>query len=603
MKTLWPGCALAAWLFVLSYGVYGLHPTQFQDEYVFCHGVYRDMPAGDILVRNWQSIGITRYTAHFVERWLLPRLADCYWVVHLYMVALHAVNSGLIGLLVRGRTGSAWAGLAAAVLFALWPTKNEAVYWAAQFNIQTGTALMLTGLLLWLRAEPNRPGWWVRAWPTPLLLFLSAQFCEQSVTAGCAIPALTFAFPAAGGTWAGALGRFVAQGFYVAAGVGLYAAIFLSTVRSDTVNAGQKPRHEVAPPTAMSGKARTVLADQLRVLPGGKLDREYWRGAWRQVPELFREHPVLFPAAAVLTLAAVLAWAVWGGPASAPAADLPTPAPGLDVPLGAAVFAVLFWLFAHVPLVASGDNLWLPFRLAYIPSVGVWTAAAVIGWAAAARWGSALPGWTAIPVRLALAAALAAPWTLINAIDGRQYVRQFEADDAQARQIIGLLADRPDTTRLHVLVGEVTDNYSQPLGVRHCDHIVNGWTLPWAAASLLYKYEPVDDLENSLEYHVHPVGSYIKGVMGPETVVRRTGTLYAFRLPPWSGDAPAREMPMIPVDAVRLLDRKGRTRLIPLPRMRELIAARGLTAGEPITYGVRDLVEFDEWLATLPRPE
>ncbi len=106
---------------------------------------------------------------------------------HLFMVLLHALNALLLFGLVRrmARARIAWA---AAALFALHPIHTEAVDWIASLPDLLVTAIALTGLLLYARAEGEARGSKIALHGA---IYLAALWTKET---GVVLAALYFAY-------------------------------------------------------------------------------------------------------------------------------------------------------------------------------------------------------------------------------------------------------------------------------------------------------------------------------------------------------------------------------------------------------------------------
>lgn len=72
-------------------------------------------------------------------------------------VALHALNAGLLALVLRRLTGRAGCSLAAGLLFAVHPVNVEVAAWASQLKTTLSTAFFLTGLLAYTQPAARWP--------------------------------------------------------------------------------------------------------------------------------------------------------------------------------------------------------------------------------------------------------------------------------------------------------------------------------------------------------------------------------------------------------------------------------------------------------------
>lgn len=577
--------AVLAWLFLIAYAAYGLWPTKFFDDYVFCHGVYRDMPLADVLQRNWQSTGVVRFLRAASERWLMPRLADHFWIAHLLAVGLHGLNAWLLYRLLMRRTGLFGLSFAAAGVFALWPLKNEAIFWAAQFNVSLGTSLMLAAGWLWLRAEPARPGWWLRAWPVPILLFLAGQFSEQAMTGGAALPLLSLSRHE-GEPWWRVPVRIGLQGLYAAAAIFLFAALFVSTVRTGNIdNLGLQERHKITEQGRWADKAQAVALRYGEALPALKMERTMLREGLRQVPRIWTDAPVGWTIVWLVTAAGLGFWLSRPAPSER---DLPAP-PLMWAAL--LLFSAAMWAFAQVPMLAA-ELSWSPMRTMVVPGMAQ-AVALVTLLVLPLRW--AAWKWPAAEDALertgrAGLGALLTVYALTDAADGRQYLRQYLADDAQARQITALLADVPAGPAVVMITDNPFKGFSQKRGLQDDFHIINGWSLPWTGVEMLRRHRP--DVEWSVL--VHPYPRNIPRWLTPEEVLPLRESLFAFRLPEWDERAAADQLLMEPVTSFVATDSAKRRREYALPRMRKIAASRGLQPAEPPLLGTEDVRNLPE---------
>ena len=127
------------------------------------------------------------HTSFWIEYHLWGSNAAGYHVVN---IVLHAVNSVLVGLVLR-RLAVPGAWLAAA-LFAAHPVHVESVAWVSERKNVLSLALSLGALLAWLRLSPpqfgiDQPTWSWRLYGLVALLFAGALL---SKTVACSLPAV-----------------------------------------------------------------------------------------------------------------------------------------------------------------------------------------------------------------------------------------------------------------------------------------------------------------------------------------------------------------------------------------------------------------------------
>ena len=116
---------------------------------------------------------------------------------HAVSVALHAVVVVLVFVLCRRFSGMNRAALFSALLFALLPSSNEAIAWAASVGDLWATGLVIASVLLAVTASGkkrnNGVGWWMGSL-TALILGCTAK--ETAVVAALLAPAAAWLFGA-----------------------------------------------------------------------------------------------------------------------------------------------------------------------------------------------------------------------------------------------------------------------------------------------------------------------------------------------------------------------------------------------------------------------
>lgn len=301
---------------------------------------------------------------------------------HLTNILLHIVVCLLVLGIARRLTGSAAAGLAAGILFAVHPVHTEAVAWVSGRKDVLSTALFLWAYLLYLQARRQRgPHWGFVA--ASLVVFLFAGLAKAMVVTLPVFVVLTdFIFGEAigGGRWKRLVGVWAAY-FAVAAVITAIAVYFASSAGA------VRSWH-------FGGMARTALFMSWVVLFYVKtmiwpnfLSARYPYGDGLEYG--VAESTIwASPAVLVLVLAGAL-WLVWRGRGGRSVA-----AP-LWVKLGA--FGVA-WFFVGIGPVMNivPINVLVADRYLYLPSVGaVFAAAALFSYM-----------WTAGRARRAIALAV-----------------------------------------------------------------------------------------------------------------------------------------------------------------------------------------------------
>lgn len=118
---------------------------------------------------NWHPL---TWLSHMLDVELFGMSAGAH---HLVSLAIHAANTLLLFLLLRGLTGALWRSALVAALFAVHPLHVESVAWAAERKDVLATLLVLLATLAWLQAV-RRPGPW-RKLPA-VLLFAGALMAK-----------------------------------------------------------------------------------------------------------------------------------------------------------------------------------------------------------------------------------------------------------------------------------------------------------------------------------------------------------------------------------------------------------------------------------------
>lgn len=111
--------------------------------------------ATDVIIRNYSPLTIYTY---LVEYTLFGTDPAGYHVIN---VLLHALNAGLVFMLVSQLTGSRMVGWGTAALFAVHPVQIESVAWVSSMKGLLCGAFILGHLICWLRPErtPKQEFW------------------------------------------------------------------------------------------------------------------------------------------------------------------------------------------------------------------------------------------------------------------------------------------------------------------------------------------------------------------------------------------------------------------------------------------------------------
>jgi hypothetical protein len=561
-------------LLTAGWGTFGLNGTMICDDYGFIFEAEpgETLPTGEMAARIWRTAGVSRFLTHLLHRRLFPEVRDCFWVAHAAVLAVHGLNVWLMFRFARRALGGDGPAFLAAAFFGLWPVACEVTYWATQINYHLAVALLLVIGVVWLRADPQRPGWWRRAWPVWPLSLLLSQFNEQALCVTAALAGLT-AF-AGEGPLRGRLLRFAAHGAYLAAPVAIYLAAFFATLDRDAMRGTHQrtlpTRYEVTPAGDLPFKVLWTLERQAYHLPMVRWDRQMLVGSVRRLPEFAGEFPAAWAALLLPVIGGVLAWRSRAAP------DEPLPAGRLP---GALLFAALAFLAAAAPLVATREQ-WPALRLGFVPSVGMHLASAAVVWTlwrlAAARW-----AWSAAAGRVALGGLLGVD-SFVCLTEGWQYDKQHRINLAHAGQIRAQLADDPGPRRL--LIGHV-QWFAQPLTVRHHDHIISAWIFPWATAGFL-RHQFGDE-----EIRYHSTGGHQP--FDPQQVLDDVDGLYVFTYAPRDETDAAHTPPdsyaLRPVRNLEFVDRGGGRRRVRLPRMAEVRPGAGTDVVEVLPVPAHDV--------------
>ncbi len=104
---------------------------------------------------------------------------------HLVAVVLHALNASLFFLALRAMSGSNWASLLAAALFALHPLRVESVAWASERKDVLSTTFWMTSLYAYARYVRNPKKSWLALVALALAIGLTAK--QMLVTLPCVL--------------------------------------------------------------------------------------------------------------------------------------------------------------------------------------------------------------------------------------------------------------------------------------------------------------------------------------------------------------------------------------------------------------------------------
>ena len=587
MKTRLLTLVVLAALFLVSYGAFGVRSTMLTDDYWFSYPPNDFVAAGEDVARLGalemarrvgSASGVSRFAKEFLDYWAFPLLRDHFWVVHLWIVVNHALNVGLLYAFLRRAVRARGPAFLGAALFAFWPLHCEVMFWGSTFFYHVGMSFALLAGIAWLRARPEAPGWWRRAWPVPLFILAASQWNEQAMVTTLALPAWALFAPAAG-LRARAL-RFAGHSLFLAAPIGLWAIGYVTLTDVQRMTGGHHrnlpTRFQRTPLADLPRKTLLTLREQSDFLPLARLEREEIRGSFRRFPELAGDYPAAWALALLLPAAAIAA------------ALLEKHGPDPQVEgrrlAAMALFGGLTFLYAQAPIAATREE-WFAMRLGYAPGLGQNLALAAGLWWMWSVWtrhtGLAVAG------RLALAGLLCL-YALCNATEGWQYLKQHRIDLGHAEQIRRQLADDPGEPRW-LLLAEL-EFFTQPLTIYRLDHIVNGWAYPWAGQPFLRQQGlRVDYAATRARKNGAPV---IHADMPLDRMLRDPDHLYVFAFPPRRhriDDARPRTYALSPVKALELVDRRGRTRLVPLPRMQETRDGSGEAPLASVRVAVRNL--------------
>ena len=104
----------------------------------------------------------TDYAGNWHPVTWLSHMLDCQlfglnaWVHHLTSLLLHAVNAGLVFLLLQQMTGANWRSLVVAALFALHPLRVESVAWVSERKDVLSGCFGLLSLIAYARYAEGR---------------------------------------------------------------------------------------------------------------------------------------------------------------------------------------------------------------------------------------------------------------------------------------------------------------------------------------------------------------------------------------------------------------------------------------------------------------
>jgi len=114
---------------------------------------------------NWEGVKwafLNPVVANWTPLTVLSHMLDCQlfglqpWGHHLTSVLLHAVNTVLVFLLLRGLTGALWRSVLVAALFGLHPLHVESVAWVAERKDVLSTCFGLLALIFYARYAQKR---------------------------------------------------------------------------------------------------------------------------------------------------------------------------------------------------------------------------------------------------------------------------------------------------------------------------------------------------------------------------------------------------------------------------------------------------------------
>ncbi|MGA2787668.1 MAG: tetratricopeptide repeat protein [Verrucomicrobiota bacterium] len=115
---------------------------------------------------NWEGVkwafGNTGQAAYWAPMMWLSHLLACQlfglnpWGHHLINVLLHAANTALVFVLLRGLTGATWRSLVVAALFGWHPLRVESVAWVTERKDVLSTCFGLLALIFYARYAQNK---------------------------------------------------------------------------------------------------------------------------------------------------------------------------------------------------------------------------------------------------------------------------------------------------------------------------------------------------------------------------------------------------------------------------------------------------------------
>jgi len=121
---------------------------------------------------------------------------------HLVSIALHVVVTWLVCLLCVRLLATGWPALCAGLGFALLPSLNEAIAWAASVGDLWAAALLVASVLLAMSATESRPqleGW---LWAASLAAMITSMMAkEPAIVAGVLVPLAAWLFGRRRPTW------------------------------------------------------------------------------------------------------------------------------------------------------------------------------------------------------------------------------------------------------------------------------------------------------------------------------------------------------------------------------------------------------------------